>query len=200
MPRGITANKRLESFAALSGTGLEPAPQPNVRHIGRIMSDGWLGFFGGVLAALIGGLIASIVQRVNERRKEKSAARLAVYFLLLELNQQYFWIASAESSGQDPPEEMLVTCRKTAWQIADKLRSFDNVEHLEEILLILFSSSIPTANERAKRLDRLLESYGQLVNPDYAMVIRKISGENLLGQMQRDNLKTNAPGAWRYSR
>lgn len=45
------------------------------------MSDGWLGFFGGVLAALIGGLIASMVQRVNERRKEKSAARLAVYFL-----------------------------------------------------------------------------------------------------------------------
>lgn len=164
------------------------------------MSDGWLGFFGGVLAALIGGLIASMVQRVNERRKEKSAARLAVYFLLLELKQQYFWVASAEFSGQEPPEEMLATCRRTAWQIADMLRSFDDLEHLEEILSILFSSSIPTANERAKRLDKLLESYGQLVNPDYAKAIKKISEENLLGQMQRGSLETNAPGAWRHSR
>lgn len=164
------------------------------------MSDGWLGFFGGVLAALIGGLIASMVQRVNERRKEKSVARLAVYFLLLELKQQYFWVASAEFSGQEPSEEMLATCRRTAWQIADMLRSFDDVEHLEEILSILFSSSTPTANERAKRLDKLLESYGQLVNPDYAKAIKKISEENLLGQMQRGSLKTNAPGAWRHSR
>ena len=164
------------------------------------MSDGWLGFFGGVLAALMGGLIASIVQRVNERRKEKAAARLGAYFLLLELSQQYFWVASSELNDRDPPEEMLTACRKTAWKLADKLRSFDDVEHLEEVLTILFSSSIPTANERARRLDELLETYGQLVNPAYSQAIKKISGENLIGQAQRGSLKTNAPGAWRYSR
>lgn len=164
------------------------------------MSDGWLGFFGGMLAALIGGLIASIVQRVNDRRKEKAAARLSAYFLLLELSQQYFWVASSELNDRDPSEEMLAACRKTAWQLADKLRSFDDVEQLEEILTILFSSSIPTANDRARRLDSLLESYGHLVNPAYSEAIKKISAENLIGQMQRGSLKTNAPGAWRYSR
>jgi hypothetical protein len=164
------------------------------------MSDGWVGFFGGVIAALIGGLIASIVQRVNESRKEKSAARLSAYFLLLELSQQYFWVASAELNDLDPPEEMLISCRKTAWQLADKLRSFDDVEHLEEVLTILFSSSIPTANERARRLDKLLDIYGQLVNPAYSRAIKKVSEGNLIGQAQRGSLKTNAPGAWRYSR
>ncbi|POA21565.1 hypothetical protein C1886_04640 [Pseudomonas sp. FW300-N1A1] len=164
------------------------------------MSDGWLGFLGGVLTALIGGLIAGVVQRVNEHRKEKNAARLTAYFLLLELSQQYFWVASSELNGSEPPEDMLSACRKTAWLLADKLRSFDDIEHLEETLTILFSSSIPTANERAKRLDDLLESYGRLVNPSYAKAIKKISQDNLIGQMQRGSLKTNAPGAWRYTR
>lgn len=164
------------------------------------MSDGWLGFFGGVLAAMVGGLIASMAQRVNERRKEKAAARLAAYFLLLELSQQYFWVASSELNDSDPPDDMLAACRRTAWQLADKLRSFDDVEQLEEVLTILFSSSIPTANERARRLDKLLESYGQLVNPAYSQAMKKISAKNLIGHAQRGSLKTNAPGAWRYSR
>lgn len=164
------------------------------------MSDGWLGFFGGVLAALIGGLIASIVQRVNERRKDKAAARLSAYFLLLELSQQYFWVASSELNEQDPPEEMITAARKTSWQLADKLRAFDDIEHLEEILTILFSYSILSANERAQRLDKLLESYGKLVNPSYQKIISRISAENIIGQARRGSLKTNAPGAWRYLR
>ncbi|MCG8909063.1 hypothetical protein [Pseudomonas sp. DP-17] len=162
------------------------------------MSDGWLGFLGGVLAALIGGVIASIVQRVNEHRKEKTAARLSTYFLLLELSQQYFWVASAEIGGRPAPDSVLNTCHKLAWQIADKLRQFDDVEHVEEILTILFSSSLPSANERAKRLDALLNSYGNLVNPRYAKAILKISNNNIIDQMKQGTLKSNAPGAWRF--
>ena len=59
------------------------------------MSDAWLAFLGGVLATLVGGLVASIVQRHNEAVKRKAEARLDVYFRLLDLNQQYFWIASS---------------------------------------------------------------------------------------------------------
>lgn len=159
------------------------------------MTEGILGFIGGILTALIGAIIAGIVQRINEHRKEKSAARHAVYMLLLELHQQYFWVASAEASGDETPQGMLDACRKTSWTIADKLRSFDQVEHLEETLTILFSSSIPTANERANRLDALLSRYGELVNPQYARAIRKISTDNVIGQAQRGTMKTNAPGA-----
>lgn len=164
------------------------------------MTDGMLGFIGGILAALVGAIIAAIIQRANEHRKEKNAVRHAVYMLLLELHQQYFWVASAEASGDEPPQGMLDACRKTSWTIADKLRSFDQVEHLEETLTILFSSSIPTANERANHLDTLLDRYGELVNPTYAKAIKKISKDNVIGQAQRGTMKTNAPGAAYYSR
>lgn len=159
------------------------------------MTDGMIGFIGGILAAFIGAIIAAVIQRANEHRKEKNAVRHAVYMLLLELHQQYFWVASAEAAGDEPPQGMLDACRKTSWTIADKLRSFDQVEHLEETLTILFSSSIPTANERANRLNALLSRYGELVNPQYARAIRKISTDNVIGQAQRGTMKTNAPGA-----
>lgn len=164
------------------------------------MSEGLLGFTGGILAALVGAIIAAVIQRAHEHRKEKSAARQTVYMLLLELHQQYFWIASAEATGAEPPEGTREACRKTAWTIADKLRSFDQVEHLDEILALLFSTSILTANERAHRLDALLESYGDLVNPKYAIAIKKISSDNVLGQAQRGTMKNNAPGTAFYSR
>lgn len=164
------------------------------------MSDGMLGFTGGILAALVGAIIAAVIQRALEHRKQKSAARQTVYMLLLELHQQYFWIASAEASGTEPPEGMRESCRKTAWAIADRLRSFDQVEHLGEILALLFSTSISTANERANRLDALLESYGDLVNPKYAKAIKKISTDNLLWQAQRGTMKNNAPGSAFYNR
>jgi len=164
------------------------------------MTDGWLGFFGGLLAALVGGLIASLLQRAHEHQKERSAAMLATYLMLLELNQLYFWVASSEINDKDPPEEILKKCRETSWRIADKLRSFDDVEYLDEILTILFSSSIQTANERASRLEKLLDKYGKLVNPMFSDSMSRISKDNLIGQMQRGSLKTNAPGAWRYER
>ena len=164
------------------------------------MSEGILGFMGGILAALIGAIIAAVIQRAQEHHRDKSATRQTVYMLLLELHQQYFWIASAEATGAEAPEGTREACRKTAWRIADKLRSFDQVEHLDEILTLLFSTSILTANDRANRLEALLESYGDLVNPKYAKSMKKISSDNVLGQAKRGTMKTNAPGSAFYTR
>ena len=160
------------------------------------MSDAWLGFFGGVLTTLVGGLIASVVQRQNEAIKQKAEVRLDVYFRLLYLNQQYFWIAAAELRGEKAPTEVVVKCREISWKLADKLRTCDKVEQLDEILTILFSNSITSANERARQLDKLLESYGRLVDPSYARTIKRISEENvhLLGSGLK--AKNTAPTAW----
>lgn len=94
---------------------------------------------------------------------------------------------------------MREACRKTAWRISDKLRSLDEVEHLDEILTLLFSTTILTANERINRLDALLESYGNLVNPKYAKSMKKISADNVLTQAQRGTMKNNAPGSTFYT-
>ena len=160
------------------------------------MSDAWLAFLGGVLATLVGGLIASIVQRHNEAVKRKAEARLDVYFRLLDLNQQYFWIASSEMHGEKARTEVVARCRELSWKLADKLRTCDSVEHLDEILEILFSSSIASANERANRLGKLLDNYGSLVNPTYARSIKRISEENvrLLGSGAKIN--NPAPTTW----
>ena len=125
---------------------------------------------------------------------------LAVYTMLLELNNLYFWVASSEMHDHDPPEEILKQCREVSSRLSDKLRTFDDVEHLQEILIILYSSSFATASDRARQLDGLLDRYGKLVNPRFAEAISKVSEENLLGQMRRGSLDTNAPGAWRYQR
>ena len=160
------------------------------------MSDAWLAFLGGILATLVGGLIASMAQRHNEAVRRKAEARLDVYFHLMELNQHYFWVASADMHGKKPPKEAMQACRKLTWKLADKLRTLDSVEYLDEILTVLFSSSLGSANERANRLEKLIDNYGQLVNPSYAKSIKRISNENILMFGAGKVPKNNAPGAW----
>lgn len=78
------------------------------------MTSEWLAFLGGILMVLIGGLIASIVQRQNEAATKKEKARLGVYFQLLDLNQNYFWVASSELRGEPAPPEAVAKCREVS--------------------------------------------------------------------------------------
>lgn len=175
---------------------LRPLKIQFLKDIGDTLTDAWLAFFFGILTTLVGGFIASVVQRHNETVRRKAEARLEVYFHLMELNQHYFWVASADMRGEKPSKEALTACRKVAWKLADKLRTFDSVEYLDEILIVLFSSSIQSANERANRLEQLIDSYGQLVNPSYARAINRISIENMLMLGSGKDARNNAPGAW----
>lgn len=164
------------------------------------MSDGWLGFLGGVLASLVAALIASISQRQAEYRRRKEQARLDIYFHLLDLHNWYFWVASAEVQGEEPSQDALRECRKVAYQLNDKLRSFEDVEHLGEILLVLFSESIASANQRANILSELLEKYGRIVSPKYRTTLQRISQENVLRHGPGKAPTFNAPGSWQYRR
>lgn len=160
------------------------------------MTDAWLGFLGGLLTALIGGLIASIAQRHNEARKRKEEARLEIYFRLMELSSYYFWVASADLQGTPPPNEMIERSREVALKTAEKLRTFDQVEFLDEILEVLFDANISSANERARKLDALIEKYGKLVNPTYSKYITAISRSNVRSLGLGTESKSYAPGLW----
>ena len=162
------------------------------------MSDAWLGFLGGILATLFGGLVASLIQRSHESEQKKSQAQLDAYFHLLDLKNWYFFVATAELHGEDPRPEVLENCRKLALQLNDKLRSFDGVGELDEMLTLLFSEAIPTAQERADRLNALIEKYGRLVNPRHAEIIQRISRENVSRHGPHPTPPINAPGSWRY--
>jgi hypothetical protein len=162
------------------------------------MSDGWLGFFGGILAALVGGLIGQHCAATQPGpSKAKRKLNLDAYFHLLDLKNWYFWVATAELHGEEPKPEVLYNCRKLALQLNDKLRAFDRVDQLDEIL-ILFSESTSTANERARRLDELIDQYGKLVTPKYSTIINRISRANILRHRPGASPPINAPGSWRY--
>jgi uncharacterized membrane protein YccC len=160
------------------------------------MSDAMLGFLGGILATLVAALLTNIFRRHNEARRRHEEAHLAIYFMLMELSQHYFWVASAELHQQEAAPEVLGRCRQVAWKLADRLRTFDDVANLEEILTILFSTEIPSANERANRLNAVIESYGKTVNPAYARHIGRISAQNVMRLGAGGASKNNAPGLW----
>jgi hypothetical protein len=162
------------------------------------MSETWLGFLGGLLTALVAGLIASIAQRHNEKIKRKEEARLEIYFLLMELSTNYFWVASADLRDESPPNEMIERSHEIAWKIAEKLRIFDQVEFLDEILEVLFDAHIPSANDRAKKLDALIGKYGKLVNPKYSKHIMAISQSNVVSLGLGTKSKSYAPGLWHW--
>lgn len=160
------------------------------------MSDAWLGFLGGILTTLVGALIASVAQRTHESRKRRAEAHVDAYFHLIELSNWYFWVTTAELHGESPNPEVLRHCRALALKLNDKIRTFDNVEEVEEILTILFSESIGTARERANRLRALLDRYGRTVSPRHLKIVKRISEQNLLRYGPGKHPVNNAPGSW----
>lgn len=164
------------------------------------MTEAWLAFFGGIVATLVGALIASLVQRHRERIRRREQIMLDAYFHLIDLNNWYFWVASKELHGEDPPDEVLVTCRETALKLNDKLRSYDDFELLEETLEVLFAENLGSANERANRISALIGRYGKVVNPRYSDAMAKISASNVLRHASLEKLPFNAPGSWQYAR
>lgn len=162
------------------------------------MSDGWIGFFGGIVATLVAALIASISQRHAEHLRRKEQVRNEIYFLLLDLKNWYFWVASAELHNEQPSKEVLAECRRIAYQLNDKLRSFEQAERLEEILTVLFSESIASANERANKLNSLLDCYGKLISPRYQAISGRIGVENVMRHGPGKTPNSNAPGSWMY--
>lgn len=155
-----------------------------------------IGFASGVGVSGIAAWVSSVIQKRNERRRRREQAAFQVYMLLLQLDGQYFWIASSELHGEPPPPEAAAKVLDLAWRIADKLREADDVQHLEEILTVLMSEdAYKTANDRANALDSIIKRMGDTVNPRYAKVIRSISEKNLRGFVARPSRhRNNAPG------
>lgn len=154
----------------------------------------WLGLAGAIGAAILGALITVIWQHRVETVRRKNAVRLEIYLLLLELNESYFWIASASLRNNDPPSECLSRCYGITGQIIGAMRRLDTVDHLEEIVAVLLDISVPSANERANRLGELISKYGKLVNPKLAAAMQGVSRSNVMTFGSGRDPKSWAPG------
>ncbi len=145
-----------------------------------------IGFASGIGVSAVAAVIAGAVQRNGEQVRRREQAAFHVYMQLLELNSHYFWVASNELHGEPPPPEIEKKVHDLAWRIADALRECDDVPHLEEIVTILMEEdAYPSANERAKALDQLLDKLGDAANPKYMHAIRAASSSNLMGFLKR---------------
>ena len=154
--------------------------------------DPVLGFLSGVGVSLTGALIANTLTRRRERRRIIEERRFEIYMKLMELNTQYFWVASCEVRGEPIPDETRKKCRELAWQIADLLRAADEVEFLEEILDVVLGPGFPSASKRHDAMGSLLGRMGERITPRYTRKIREISQANLLGLGGKG--QSNAPG------
>ena len=158
--------------------------------------DQWPAFLSGIVLALIGVIATDVFSRRTARRQRMEEVRFQIYMELMELNSAYFWVTASEFHGERPKREILKRCRDLAWRIADKLRSADEVEYLDEILDVTLGSGFPTATARHDAMGTLLEKIGKLVNPRYSKKIAEISRDNL-HRLASDGMKgLDAPGSF----
>lgn len=155
--------------------------------------DPLLGFFSGVGVSLVGATVANILTKRRERQRVIEERRFEIYMKLIDLHGRYFWFMAAESNKGAVPSEIRRKCHDLAWEIADMLRSADEVDYLEQILDVTHGSSFGTAKERYEAMDRVLDQLGSRVNPKYSKKIREISEKNM--RLPGSAGSSNAPGA-----
>jgi len=155
--------------------------------------DPFLAFFSGIGVSLIGAVVAHILTRHRERRRLVEEQRFQIYMKLMDLYGSYFWFTVAELHKEALPSETRKRCHDLAWQIADMLRSADEVDSLDEILEITLSPKFASAEERYEEMGKVLDHLGARINPRYSKKIREISKET--SRLLASGGSSNAPGA-----
>jgi hypothetical protein len=152
------------------------------------------GFGSGVALTVSTALVTAYVTRREERRRLRQAAQFEIYMKLLDLNSLYFWVTVWELHKEPQDPAHLAKIRSLAWEIADRLRQFDDVDYMAEILQVLMAEVYPTAKDRANELDSLLDRLGRSVNPRYSKAIAAVSSVNVAHMAFGSRESRNAPG------
>jgi hypothetical protein len=151
-----------------------------------------LGFVSGVAVSLVGALVANILTKERERKRVVEERRFEIYMKLMDLQATYFWFVTAELHQQSVSADTRKRCHEIAWQIADMLRSADEVEFLEQILEVTLGPKFATAAQRDEAMGKLIDQMGSKINPRYTKKIREISDANV--QLRASGRSSNAPG------
>lgn len=150
-------------------------------------------FATGILLTLGGVWLTNFYQRKHERTKEKEKIRFEVYMNLLDISASYFWVTSAESRGEKTNSDILHLLKQLTLKTSDKLRQMDDIEHLEEILDVLFNQKYETAHERSRKLDELIDKMDEIVSPRFMKKMREITYDNQKAMVTRSLQSFNAP-------
>ena len=161
------------------------------------MNQVLLGFLSGICVTLVGAYITSLLQRIEEGRRQRKKTLSDVYFKLLDLYNKYFWITCFETHRRPQIDKDLKDgIRGLAWQISDLLR-VEDVPYTQDILKALMSEEFSSAKERYDFMRQILEQIGRQTNPTFQREFREISKDNIKKIETCDNLfkfDTNTPG------
>jgi hypothetical protein len=155
--------------------------------------DPLIGFASGIGVSLISALLANVLTRRRDRRHTVEERWFEIYMKLMDLHGSYFWFSTAEFHKTEVPPEVRKRCYDLAWQIADLLRSADEVDFLERTLDVILGPSFPTATKRYEVMGNLIDQVGRKINPKYSKKIREISDANL--ELLGSGVSSNAPGS-----
>src|SRR2546430_9107568 len=148
--------------------------------------DSWfsaaIGFASGICVTLIGSLTATFLQRRTERRRRIEDGRFQVYMKLMELHSFYFFVSSAEVRKTEISADLRERIKSLAGDLADMLRSTDELRELPQLIRILMGVDYSSAQARYRDMGEVLESLGRSVNPRY-VTAAKATGDGNVSEM-----------------
>jgi len=139
-----------------------------------------LSFLSGVGVTLVGALVVHLLQRSEARKHRISEVQTEIYFKMLDLSAQYFWIASSEIHQREVGDSIKSKICGLAWEISDLIRKEDSVQFADQTLRVLMSNEYSSATERHREMDVLLEKLGKVVNPKFQKISKELGEANLL--------------------
>lgn len=151
------------------------------------------GFASGIAVTLIGALITTFLQRRQEKRRRIDESRFRVYMKVMELHSFYFFASSAEARNQELSADIRERIRSLAGEIADMLRSADQLREVPQLVRILMSMDYPSAQARYSEMGKVLTSLGHSVNPRYSEAARAIGEGNVRDMSTGGAGRTHTP-------
>jgi hypothetical protein len=139
----------------------------------------FFGFASGIAVTLIGALAATFLQRRHERRRRIEEGRFRVYMKFMELYSYYFFVSSAEVRQESVDADLRKRIRSLAGEIADMLRSNDELREIPQLVRILMGMDYPSAAARYRDMGEVLDSLGRSANPRYLTAARALGEDNI---------------------
>ncbi|MDI9243601.1 hypothetical protein [Marinobacter sp. CHS3-4] len=160
------------------------------------MSNLLLSFLSGVGVTLVGALVVHLLQCSEAKKRRINEVQTDIYFKMLDLSQEYFWVASSEIHRKEVAAKRKSKISDLAWQISDLVRQEDEVQFAEEILRVLMSNEYSSATDRHRAMASLLEKLGKVINPKFQKISKELSDSNLLrlGSGDRSATQSTTPG------
>ncbi|MEI6835678.1 MAG: hypothetical protein WCK59_02495 [Candidatus Falkowbacteria bacterium] len=131
----------------------------------------------GLLSAVLSSYATIRIEKYLSFRSNQKGLFFDIYMKLMELEGNYFWLASSEIRKTPEPKEISQKVWQLKWQIADMSRKLEAKE-LQEILETLFINKF-SHSERHERLNILISKFGYKANPRYKNIMAEISKQNL---------------------